>query len=269
MRSGFSGAEDRPGALGRFLVTRSHLSCWATVAAFGLLAAVFAIPGVLLILSGASASSGAVVFNVGIGILLLNFSVFFVTVAIRVEHGMGIDWADYPSREPCRPAPAGRRGPVSSSVCGLLFAGLTIFAIVDAVNVYRGADLSSYVQAHGARRTATVVSVHETLHISRSSTWYTAELSVTLDRPVAGQTRTTVYYPSSDPAYGVDRTITVLVDPHRPGYAELPGSPYLTASDWIRAALAAVILSGASGWLGYKSARPVLMRLAWRAGRLT
>jgi hypothetical protein len=57
-----------------------------------------------------------------------------------------------------------------------------------------------------------------------TSTTYTAEVLVRLADPVGGQARTTVHVPRYE-TEGPGGTLTVLVDPGDPGYAELPGSP--------------------------------------------
>lgn len=110
-----------------------------------------------------------------------------------------------------------------------------IFLIVSFA-LRSSAALSSYVQEHGVRRTAVIQSVHNIEHTSTHSvgsgsskhqettTSYTAEVLVRLAAPVGGRTQTTVHVPdveSADPG----ETLTVLVNPKDPGYAELPGAP--------------------------------------------
>ena len=86
------------------------------------------------------------------------------------------------------------------------------------------------------RREAVILNVDNIAHTSTTttgsgsrkhavtSTTYTAEVLVRLADPVDGQARTTVHVPRYETG-GPGGTLTVLVDPDDPGYAELPGSP--------------------------------------------
>jgi Protein of unknown function (DUF3592) len=99
------------------------------------------------------------------------------------------------------------------------------------------ADHSSFVQAHGTRHTAVILSVNNIENTSTSgtgknqhtSTSWTAEVTARLTGPGRGQGGQTVihvpYFDSDAPG----TTLTVLVDPNNPGYAELPGTPAHTA----------------------------------------
>jgi len=113
----------------------------------------------------------------------------------------------------------------------LLFVGV-IFLIV-SLALRSSAALSSFVQAHGVQRQAVILNVDNIVHTSTStngsghtttSTTYSALVLVRLAHPVGGQTQTTVHVPRYETA-GTGDTLTVLVDPDSPGYAELPGSP--------------------------------------------
>jgi hypothetical protein len=98
------------------------------------------------------------------------------------------------------------------------------------------AALSSFVQAHGVRREAVILNVQNEEHHSTTttgsgssrhtttSTSWTALVQVSLADPVGGQTRTTVHVPGYESASPGD-SLTVLVNPNDPTYAELPGSP--------------------------------------------
>jgi hypothetical protein len=104
------------------------------------------------------------------------------------------------------------------------------------------AALSSFVQAHGVRRAAVILSVDNIAHttttmtspggnqpaVATTTTTYTADVLVSLADPVGGQARTTVHVPGYEKD-GVGDALTVLVDPNDPGYAELPGSPSTAA----------------------------------------
>ncbi len=115
-----------------------------------------------------------------------------------------------------------------------LFIGVVFIILSFALR--SSAVRSSFVQAHGVRREAVILSVDNIAHKSTTttgsgssnhtvrSTTYTAEVLVSLADPVGGQARTTVNVPHYE-TNGPGDTLTVLVDPSDPGYAELPGSP--------------------------------------------
>lgn len=96
------------------------------------------------------------------------------------------------------------------------------------------ADHSSFVQAHGSRHAAVILSVNNIASTSSSGsgkpqhTSWTAEVTARLTGPGSGQGQTVVYVPYFD-SDGPGTALTVLVDPHDPGYAELPGVPAHTA----------------------------------------
>jgi hypothetical protein len=125
----------------------------------------------------------------------------------------------------------GRR--ISWYAAGLLAMLVVLFlAVVFLILSFAlrsSAARSGFVQAHGVRREAVIVSVDNIAQKSTGgsgfkSTTYSAQVLVRLADPVNGQAQTTVHVPR----YDTDRpggTLTVLVDPDDPGYAELPGSP--------------------------------------------
>lgn len=108
--------------------------------------------------------------------------------------------------------------------------------IITSFTTRSQAALSSFVQAHGDRRAAVILSVDNIKNTSTTTTGsgsfkhtetttsYTALVLVSLADPVGGQARTTVHVPGYE-TEGTGDTLTVLVDPTDPGYAELPGSP--------------------------------------------
>jgi hypothetical protein len=116
----------------------------------------------------------------------------------------------------------------------LLVSAVALFAILTVGNA--DAARSAYTQAHGVRETATVVQVHNTFAESCSGgpggcggTW-SAVVLVRLPQPVGGQAATTVEVPYKV-SYQPGDTVTALVDPESPGYAELPGVPMATRTD--------------------------------------
>src|ERR1700691_5189880 len=110
----------------------------------------------------------------------------------------------------------------------VLFIGVIFLILSFALR--SSAALSSFVQAHGVRREAVILNVDNIAHTSTNSngsghsTTYTAEVLVRLAVPVGGQAQTTVHVPNRE-TDGPGDTLTVLVDPDNPGYAELTGSP--------------------------------------------
>jgi hypothetical protein len=124
----------------------------------------------------------------------------------------------------------GRR--VSWSTAGLLAMLFLVFigvvSLILSFVVRSSSERSGFVQAHGVRRAAVIVSVDNIAHTGDSpsdhATTYVALVLVTLADPVGGQARTTVHVPGYESGPPGD-TLTVLVDPDDPGYAELPGSP--------------------------------------------
>lgn len=113
-----------------------------------------------------------------------------------------------------------------------LFAAITVSAHAEGVQ-------SSYVQAHGLRENATVISVDNMKSTYKQSTSYTAIVEVQLHQPVNGTTSSFVYVPDKVNSSPGDE-ITVLVDPAEPDYSELPGSPDVPSSDWVVALVVAV-----------------------------
>jgi len=128
----------------------------------------------------------------------------------------------------------GRRGSVVwgvvAAVLWYLFSAGWAYA---AVELRAGAVQSSYVQAHGLRDSATVVSVHNIIRNSgKHSTTHTAEVTVHLQQPVNGTFNSVVHVPHRDNSSPGD-TIAVLVDPRQPGYSELQGSPDTKTWYWL------------------------------------
>jgi hypothetical protein len=157
-----------------------------------------------------------------------------------------------------------RNSPVAAAVLSAFFAVATILVITAGFRLHAEADLSGYVQAHGLPRGATVVSVQNIPHHSKSSTWYTAQVAATLAAPVTGQAATTVYVPGSV-SFVPGQTIAVLVDPSQPGYAELPGSRYVDSSQWIISIVVTVILLPLDVLVIRGTIQMIRKRQAWRA----
>jgi hypothetical protein len=96
------------------------------------------------------------------------------------------------------------------------------------------ADHSSFVQAHGTRHTAVILSVNNIASTSSSGTnkpqhtSWTAEVTARLTGPAGRQEQTVVHVPYFD-SDAPGTALTVLVDPNQPSYAELAGVPAHTA----------------------------------------
>ena len=112
------------------------------------------------------------------------------------------------------------------SVIAIGGAGAFIFQSVQA---HGDAARSSYTQAHGVRQTVRVISESTNRDNPKLPT---SALTVRLSRPVNGHDTTTVHIQGT-PAYSPGAPVTVVVDPQDPGYAELPGSPYSSSTQWV------------------------------------
>ena len=123
----------------------------------------------------------------------------------------------------------GRRisGHAAGLVAVLVVLFIAVIFLILSFALRSSAALSSFVQAHGVRREAVILNVDNIAQKNGSGSvkTYVAEVLVRLADPVDGQTQTTVHVPNRE-TEGPGGTLTVLVDPDDPGYAELPGSPY-------------------------------------------
>ena len=128
-----------------------------------------------------------------------------------------------------RRRPLGPKGQLAVSVIMCLVCAILV---IGAVASHAAAAQSSYVQAHGVRDSATVVSEDDIAHTNKNSTTYTSLVTVQLQQPVNGTTSSVVHVPYAAGDFAGDK-ITVLVDPGNPGYSELPGSAATTAGAWI------------------------------------
>jgi hypothetical protein len=143
-------------------------------------------------------------------------------------------------------------------VAAAVLAALAVHAHSQAASE---GERSAFTQAHGVRREATVdrIDVFQSAHGQDTS-----EVSVTLDKPVAGRTTTTVHVPGNFADAGTDH-IAVLVDPQEPGYAEEPGLGSTSSriwSAWVSgaalsgvSALAIAIRAASRAWLMRRSRR--------------
>jgi hypothetical protein len=157
-----------------------------------------------------------------------------------------------------------RNGPVARAIFLGLWTTATVILVVTALHLHSQAGRSSYVQAHGAQRTAVVTGVDNIEHQGKYSTWYTAQIDATFIPPVSGQAKTDIYVPDQVD-YSIGQRLPVLVDPKEPGYAELPGTPNITSSNWITGVVVAVIMIVFEGLTILATIRDYRRRHAWTA----
>ncbi len=69
----------------------------------------------------------------------------------------------------------------------------------------------------------------------------TTLLTVRLSVPVDGNATTTVHEPTPDGRGAIGQAIDLLLDPQDPGYAELPGAPFVGTMNWLAVAAWAVL----------------------------
>lgn len=112
----------------------------------------------------------------------------------------------------------------------VIFAVVAIILAAASISGYDGWQRSKETQDHGISENAFVTQVISIWNSTRYGGYYTYNLAVHLSTPVHGHTTAVVHTNYQSPPASVDQTITVLVDPDDPGYAELPGAP--AGSGW-------------------------------------
>lgn len=138
-------------------------------------------------------------------------------------------------------------------VVAVIFTAGFVFMSTAAIVNHSYDDRSAYVQAHGLSRSAVVDRVRNIATTNKGVTRYTATLSVTV-KSLSGSNRNAVVYSPERAQVKPGSTITVLLDPQQPAYAELPGYP--DNHGWI---LSVILSLGAVGlgvlavyfWLGF------------------
>jgi hypothetical protein len=101
--------------------------------------------------------------------------------------------------------------------------------LVFSAQQYGDAARTSFTQAHGVRQAARVIS--ESTSPGDDPKHPTSALIVRLSEPVNDHDTTKVHIQGA-PVYSPGAPVTVVVDPRYPGYAELPGAPYITSGSW-------------------------------------
>jgi membrane protein implicated in regulation of membrane protease activity len=238
-----------------------------TVALTAALGLILTVVGLLAIIGSLASGTGRSWGGAAVALAILAVGALFLSEALRRDrrrrHGLynQAALASAPSQR------IGRRpvmhSPVALGVCTLIMAGIAIAAIVSAVQLHSQAGESAYTQSSGLRRYAIVSTVHNIEHRGRSSTWYTAEISAVLAQPVAGHLATTIWVPYSVSAKR-GQLLQVLVDPRQPSYSEVPGAPYVTASQWIIQVVIASVTVGLAALVGWGTLQASRTWRRWR-----
>jgi hypothetical protein len=126
----------------------------------------------------------------------------------------------------------GTHAPGTVALQALGLVGVTLIMLFVTLHVHSEAQRSAYTQAHGVSETATADDVQIFTTHNKSGTTYTYQIDVTIAHPSVGDGSTTVYGQGATSVQQGD-TLTVLVDPQQPSYAEIPGAPYTTTSKWV------------------------------------
>ncbi len=175
-------------------------------------------------------------------------AVVLIRVAIRLEHRFR------PAQPAARVTPAGvprtparrpRNGPASRIVAIVIVIGAAAALTTLAVSLHSQAARSSYTQHHGLVRTATIEAVQPVSNSTSHDSWTTYDYDLALAAPAGAVTRTVAHDPTRDfRRFDQGDTISVLVDPRQPDYAELPGIPVESSSWFIGPLALAVVFVG-------------------------
>ena len=111
----------------------------------------------------------------------------------------------------------------------VVFAGM----VGDTRQTQAAGARSSTVQATGIPASGVIEGV--------SVVGRTTLLTVRLSTPVDGIATTTVHEPTPDGGGAIGQAIDLLLDPQDPGYAELPGTPFVGTMNWIAVAAWALL----------------------------
>lgn len=224
-----------------------------TLALTGALGLILSVVGLLGVIGSLTAGTGRSWGGAAVALAILAFGVLLFAEALRRDRRRRhrlynqAALAIPPGQQVRRRPPV--HSPIALALCAVVMAGIAIAAIASAVQLHSQSRVSAYTQSSGLRRYALVFTVHNIEHQNRSSTWYTAEISAALAQPVAGHITTTIWVPYSVSAKRGE-LLQVLVDPRQPGYSEIPGASYVTASQWITQVVIAVVTAGLAALVG-------------------
>ena len=102
---------------------------------------------------------------------------------------------------------------------------------------------NSTAAQHGLQRTATVVRYQAISHSLRSGTYTTYDIFVTFEPPIDGATVIEVHTGMQTPPAAVASQIPIVVNPHRPTYAEVRGKPVHSFAEALVTFIGLVVLS--------------------------
>jgi hypothetical protein len=222
--------------------------------------------GALVCFIGAAATASALgrphkVATVVLAIVAIAF-VFGVVVLLRsailLEHSLR---GPTPSAGPAavaRPRIAAhpKNGPASRIVAGVALLAVIAFLVFISVSLHSKASRSAFTQDHGLARTGTVTAVHSVENSTRYDSWTTYDYDVTLSSPVGQSTQTVVNDPTKDfQNFNKGDSISALVDPKNPDYAELPGHPVQSSRWWIAPLCIGAVFVALLIFLGYEAIR--------------
>jgi hypothetical protein len=160
-------------------------------------------------------------------------AVALVRVAIRLEHRFRSARPAVPATPSAvhrTPVRRPRNGPATRIAGIAIFIGAIVAVAALAVQLHSQAVRSAYTQHHGLVRNATVEAVHPVSHDTSHDSWTTYDYNVALAVPARTVTRTVAHDPTRDfQRFDRGDTISVLVDPRQPDYAELQGIPVGTS----------------------------------------
>lgn len=132
-----------------------------------------------------------------------------------------------------------RYGPVSAMVVAGAFVIGTIVAFVSIFITYSHGARSHLTQTQGIPSSAAVTSVTHVRHSSKSGTWYSANISVTLaDR------QTSVVHDPHDVNLDFGQVVQVLTDPKDSSYSEFPGEPATWRYEWLLVLAVTLFIGG-------------------------
>ena len=209
---------------------------------------------------GATHGAGSTAHYAILAVLSLVIAAVGAVAAVYAEHqlhhlpGGRYAWAlsqAWRAGHPGRPAGgSGRRrahAPATAAGAALITTAMACFGLVATFQAHSGAQRSSYTQAHGVTETAVADDVENIAsHTSKGGGYsYTNQITVTVQHPSVGDGSATVYGNGQTSVQSGD-TLTVLVDPRQPSYAERPGAPYDTTRGWIEALLFTIVIGGVS-----------------------
>jgi hypothetical protein len=228
----------------------------------------------LLHAAGATHGPGSTAHYTVLAVLSLVIAVVGAVMAVYAEHrlhhhpGGRYAWAlsqAWQSSHPGRQSGSSgrRRAHAPGAVAGiaLITTVMACFGLVATLQAHSGAQLSSYTQSHGVTETAVADDVENIAsHTSKGGYSYTNQITITVQHPAVGDGSATVYGNGQTSVQAGD-TLTVLVDPKQPSYAEMPGAPYDTTASWIEALLFTIVIGCVSVFAWY---RAVLMLLRHR-----